>query len=89
MRQRISRRTVVGLNDYKDDNDDDQMVVIVSCLVTCDIELNHQSEEFEIRKGLRCVVYVAVLWQPSVHSHRAGTWYSFLDRLPRITRMCF
>ena len=34
MRRRVLRRKeVLGLNDYKDDNDDDKMVVIVSRLM--------------------------------------------------------
>ena len=67
------RQAVLGLNDHKDDNDndDDKMVVIVSGLMTCDIEVNHQGEEIEGRKDVRFTVYGAVLWQPSVLSHRA------------------
>ena len=65
------RKAVLGLHDHKDDNDndDDKMVVIVSRLMTCDIEVNHQGEATECRKGVRIVVYDAVLWKPSMLSH--------------------
>ena len=52
----------------KDDNDDDKM------------EMSHQDKEIEIRKALRFVVRDAVLWQPSLPSHRAETWNAFLER---------
>ena len=51
----------LGLNDCKDDNDDDKM------------EMSHQGEEIESRKDVRLVVYDAVLWQPSVLSCKVGT----------------
>ena len=40
--------------------------------------------KIEISKNLRFVVYAVVLWQPSVLSPRAGTLYSFLERLHNI-----
>ena len=50
----VPRRTaVLGLNDCKDDNDnEDKMVVIVSRLMTFDIEVNHQGEETESRNDV-------------------------------------
>ena len=59
------RKAVLGPNDDKDDNDDDKMVVIVSRMMTWDIEvhhqdwktvINHQDEEIEIRNDFRSVL---------------------------------
>ena len=57
----LRRKAVLGLNDCKDDNDDDKM------------EMSHQGEEIETRKDVSVVVYDAVLWQPTVLSCRVGT----------------
>ena len=57
----LRRKAVLGLDDCKDENDDD------------DVEVSHQGEEIENRKDVRLVVYDALLWQPSVLSCRVGT----------------
>ena len=88
--KRISRRkAVLGLNDCEDDNDDDKMVVFVSCVMTCDIEVSHQDEEIEIRKDVRFVVYDAVLWQPSELSHKRRDLVFFSRASSPYRRMCF
>ena len=48
----LRRKAVLGLEDYKDDDDDDKTVAISS----------HQGEFTEIRRDLRFVVYTAVLF---------------------------